>query len=117
MKNSCVCPQCDSNLYGVASVYIGEDDNGELSMQELDDTEVAIRCDNDDCSINKTSASLPGVEERMVGFLVRANRAYSAMTEIATLMNGTEWNSDTLNDIADVVRESGFELEDVGLDK
>jgi hypothetical protein len=36
--------------------------------------------------------------------------AYQIVTDIANMLDGTEWNADTCNDIANLLRDNGFTI-------
>ena len=113
------CPTCDSNLYGVVKVYVRDDETGRLTMQELDDSEVMVQCENESCSVSlnpdalETHDLVDEFSDQVVGFLVRANAAVASLGDIATAMSGQEWNADTLDRIAQIVRNAGFEINDI----
>lgn len=109
-----VCNQCQSPVYAIAETYIQKGEDGEFNMIELDDLEAQVLCDNDECGfeVSPPSAALDEYVGQLAGFLDRCNRSYRAMREITEIMSGTEWSSDTLSEIATVVRMAGFEIKD-----
>lgn len=113
------CPACDSELYGAVKVYVGDDQTGRLTMQELDDSEVLVQCENDDCRVNRSGITpdeqkaVDEFSDQVVGFLVRANAAVASLGNIAAAMSGQEWNADTMDRVAQIVRAAGFAIEDI----
>ena len=118
MSRATTCPACGSELYGKVMVYVGDNKLDSLTMQELDDSEVKVVCDNDDYSVNRSDLTprrqerIEEFSDRVVGFLARANAAESYLAEVASAMSGHEWNADTMDRVAQIIRDAGFEIAD-----
>jgi hypothetical protein len=53
------------------------------------------------------------VEMRKSKVFTQLAVATSPLAKIHEAMSGKEWNADTLNEIAEVLRRAGFEVEDI----
>lgn len=127
MSRTTACPACGSELYGKVTVYVGDDQTGSLTMQELPSSEdILVGCDNGDCLVNRSGLAgelqvtlTPEEQEKIdefthqtAAFMAYANDSTSSLANIASAMSGHEWNADTMDHIAKILRDAGFEIAD-----
>jgi hypothetical protein len=60
---------------------------------------------------SKNTRTWPAIERRRA-VAAETRRDLDALNDIWRLLDGQEWDNDTLNDIAEVIRETGREIKE-----
>lgn len=110
------CPRCSGEIQATAKLYLSLRQEGWVSeeVETLDVNEPYLYCENDHDLVGLVD------EDRYLAFLEGAISAVNvslaaqrAMDRIRDLLDLTAWDSDTVEEIASIVRGTGREVRDL----
>jgi hypothetical protein len=107
------CPECGGEIQATAKLYLSLEAAG-WSFMEIGETEPHLYCENDhDLAGLVDGDRYIALEGSAVSALAGSFADQPLLDQIRDLLDGTEWNVDTVGEIARIVRGTGREVRDL----
>ena len=107
------CPKCGGEIQATAKLYLSLEAAG-WSFMEIEETEPHLYCENDHELADLVDGDqYIALEGSAVSALAGSLADRRVLDQIRDLLDGTDWNADTVGVIARIVRGTGREVPDL----
>lgn len=107
------CPKCGGEIQATAKLYLSLEAAG-WSFMEIEETEPHLYCENDhELADLANRDQYIALEGSALSALAGSFADRRVLDQIRNLLDGTEWNADTVGYIARIVRGTGRDMRDL----